>query len=116
MPRYEMQCLNCEEVYDVWSKIAEKDESVKKAACPSCNSKKKEEIFGCPSVKFANPVGTDRWNSDSKGHDYRFKYNMDKPGGTRDQRAAAERASKVGAEPYRKIDDISSGKHFGEVK
>ena len=92
------------------------EKSVKSATCPKCNSKIKEEIFGCPSVKFADPVGTDRWNSESKGHDYRFKYNMDKPGGTRDQRAAAERASKVGAEPYRKIDDISSGKYFGEVK
>lgn len=116
MPRYEMQCTNCGEVYDVWSKIAEKEESVKNASCEKCNSKEKEEIFGCPSVKFANPVGTDRWNSESKGHDYRFKYNMDKPGGTRDQRAAAARASKVGPEPYRKIDDISSGKYFGEVK
>lgn len=111
-----MQCSDCHEVYDVWSKIAEKEKSVKKAVCPICNSNSKEEIFGCPSVKFANPVGTDRWNSEAKGHDYRFKYNMDKPGGTRAQRIAAEKASKVGPEPYRKIDDISSGKHFGEVK
>jgi putative FmdB family regulatory protein len=116
MPRYEMQCDKCQEVYDVWSKIAEKDDSVKAAKCPKCKSSKKSEIFGCPSVSFANPVGTDRWNSESKGHDYRFKHNMDKPGGTRDQRKAAERASRVGAEPYRKIDDISSGKHFGDVK
>lgn len=111
-----MQCEKCQEVYDVWSKIADKDESVKKAVCTSCGSKKKSEIFGCPSVKFGNPVGTDRWNSESKGHDYRFKYNMDKSGGPRDQRAAAAAASKVGATPYRKIDDVSSGKHFGEVK
>jgi putative FmdB family regulatory protein len=116
MPRYEMKCDGCDEVYDVWSKIAEKEDSVKKARCPKCESENKTEIFGCPSVKFANPVGTDRWNSESKGHDYRFKYNMYKPGGTRDQRTAAARASKVGAEPYRRIDDISSGKNFGEVK
>ena len=115
MPRYEMKCENCQEIYDVWSSISKKEDSVKEASCPKCNSAEKSEIFGC-SVKFANPVGTDRWNSESKGHDYRFKYNMDKPGGPRDQRAAAERASKVGKEPYRKIDDISSGKHFGEVK
>lgn len=116
MPRYEFKCESCECIYDVWSSMAEKSSSVKKAGCPDCGSKKKSEVMGCPSVKFADPVGTDRWNSDSKGHDYRFKYNMDKPGGTRDQRAAAARASKVGAEPYRRIDDISSGKHFGEVK
>lgn len=116
MPRYEMMCDKCQEVYDVWSSMSRKDESVSEAACPSCGGKKKTEIMGCPSVAFSNPVGTDRWQSDSKGHDYRFKYNMDKPGGTRDQRKAAERASKVGKEPYRRIDDISSGKHFGEVK
>ncbi len=111
-----MKCDKCEEVYDLWCGMAEKAESLKKSKCPSCGSKKKTEVMGCPSVKFTNPVGTDRWNSESKGHDYRFKHNMDKPGGPRDQRAAAARASKVGANPYRKIDDISSGKHFGEVK
>jgi putative FmdB family regulatory protein len=115
MPRYEFQC-ECGEVYDVWAKMADKDKEVKAAKCPKCGSKSKDEIMGAPSVKFSNPVGTDRWNSESKGHDYRYKYNMDKKGGTRDQRKAAERASRVGSEPYRKIDDISGGKHFGEVK
>lgn len=116
MPFYEMQCEKCSEVYDVHAQMTEKEITVQEASCPKCNSKQKIEIIGCPSVKFTNPVGTDRWNSESKGHDYRFKYNMDKPGGPRDQRAAAARASKVGPNPYRKIDDISSGKHFGEVK
>lgn len=115
MPRYEMQCESCAETYDVWASMSEKDKAVLDASCPKCNSKNKNEVFGC-SVRFSNPVGTDRWNSESKGHDYRFKYNMDKPGGPRDQRAMAARASKVGPNPYRKIDDISSGKHFGEVK
>lgn len=115
MPRYEFQC-ECGEVYDVWAKMADKDKDVKAAKCPSCSSKSKEEIMGTPSVKFSNPVGTDRWNSESKGHDYRYKYNMDKPGGTRDQRSRATAASRVGAEPYRKIDDIAGGKHFGDVK
>ena len=116
MPIYEMKCDKCECVYDVWSSMSKKAESVAQAKCPSCGSSEKAEIVGAPSVSFANPVGTDRWNSESKGHDYRFKHNMDKPGGTRDQRAAAARASKVGAEPYRRIDDISSGKRFGDVK
>lgn len=116
MPRYEMKCEKCDEVYDVWSSMASKESSVASAECPSCKSLQKTELIGCPSVSFANPVGTDRWNSDSRGHDYRFKHSMDKPGGPRDQRAAAARASKVGPNPYRKIDDISGGKHFGEVK
>ena len=116
MPIYEMTCERCNENYDGFCPMSKKDESVALASCPSCGSSRKTEVVGCPSVNFSNPVGTDRWNSESGGHDYRFKYNMDKPGGTRDQRAAAARASKVGAEPYRRIDDISSGKHFGEVK
>ena len=116
MPIYEMICDGCGEAYDVWSSMSKKEESVGGAVCPSCGSAEKTEIVGCPSVNFTNPVGTDRWNSESTGHDYRFKHNMDKPGGTRHQRAAAARASKVGAEPYRRIDDISSGKHFGDVK
>lgn len=116
MPRYEMKCDGCGEVYDVWSSMASKDSSVAAAECPSCKSAHKTELIGCPSVSFSNPVGTDRWNSEAKGHDYRFKYKMDQPGGPRHQRAAAARASKVGPSPYRKIDDISGGKHFGEVK
>lgn len=116
MPMYEMQCENCKEIYDVWSSMSQKEQTVKEATCPACQSNQKMEIIGCPSVSFSNPVGTDRWNSESKGHDYRHKYNMDRPGGPRDQRAIAARASKVGPNPYRKIDDISSGKNFGEVK
>lgn len=116
MPIYEMICDSCGEPYDILCSMSLKEEKVSSASCPSCGSSFKTEIVGCPSINFKNPVGTDRWNSESQGHDYRFKYNMDKPGGTRDQRVAAARASKVGAEPYRRIDDISSGKHFGEVK
>jgi len=116
MPIYEMNCEGCGGVYDVWSSMSKKDESVGSAKCPSCGSGEKTEIVGCPSMNFTNPVGTDRWNSESTGHDYRFKHNMHKPGGTKEQRAAAARASKVGAEPYRRIDDISKGNHFGDVK
>lgn len=116
MPRYEFECKKCSNIYDIWSSMAEKDITVKKSKCPDCGAKEKDEIIGCPSVSFTNPVGTDRWNSESSGHDYRFKFNMDKPGGPRDQRKAAAAASKVGPDPYRKIDDVSSGKYFGEVK
>jgi len=82
MPIYEMRCEGCGEAYDVWSSMSKKEESVGSAVCPSCGSSEKEEIVGCPSVNFTNPVGTDRWNSESRGHDYRFKHNMDKPDGT----------------------------------
>lgn len=116
MPRYEFKCEKCDDVYDIWSNISEKDENVKKTKCPKCKSKKKCEVYGSVSVKFENPVGTDRWHSDSKGHDYRHKYNMDRKGGVRDQRKNAEKKSHVGPTPYRNIDDVSSGKHFGEVR
>lgn len=115
MPRYEFSCEECNEIFDIWSNMSEKEENVKKAKCPKCESINIFENLGC-SVSFVNPTGTDKWNSDSKGHDYRYKYNMDRPGGVRDQRKHAEAHSRVGNDPYRKIDDISSGKHFGEVK
>lgn len=116
MPFYDFKCNECDEVFDIFANMSEKNKIIKKNKCPKCKSKKISEIVGCPSVKFSNPVGTDRWHSDSKGHDYRHKWNMDRPGGVRDQRKNAEKKSHMGKDPYRKIDDISSGKHFGEVK
>lgn len=116
MPRYEFKCEKCEEIFDIWSSISEKTDNIKKSKCPKCKSKKISEIYGCPSIKFANPIGTDKWHSDSKGHDYRHKWNMDRPGGVIDQRKNAEKKSHMGKNPYKNIDDISSGKHFGEVK
>lgn len=116
MPFYEFKCDKCEEFFDIQASMSEKDNIINKIKCPKCKSKKVFEIVGCPSVKFSNPVGTDRWHSDSKGHDYRHKWNMDRPGGVRDQRKNAEEKSHMGKTPYRNIDDISSGKHFGEVK
>lgn len=116
MPIYELECKKCGFVYDVLCSMSEKEERVKNAKCEKCNSIKKEQIVGVPSFKFSNPVGTDRWNSESKGHDYRHNFNMDRKGGVRDQRKRAEEQSHVGAAPYNHIDDISSGKHFGEVK
>ena len=65
------------------------------------------------SFNFTNPEGTSRWNSEPSGHDYRFKHNQPK---VAKERANAEAASHMGSQPYRKIDDISSGKNFGEVK
>lgn len=116
MPIYEVKCVNCEFIYEVFSSMSKKEENVKKARCEKCNCEDKEEIVGAPSFKFSNPVGTDRWGSDSKGHDYRHNFNMDRKGGVRDQRKMAEENSHVGPSPYNNIDDISSGKHFGEVK
>jgi hypothetical protein len=94
------------------------DEEIKKAKCENCGSKSKDRLFSPVNHTFdgASVIGTDRWCSADTGHDYRFQYNKERPGGLRDQRAQAEALSHMGPQPYNKIDDISSGKHFGEVK
>ena len=67
-------------------------------------------------LSFTNPVGTDVWNSESKGHDYRHNFNVDRPGGVRDQRKNAKENSHMGSEPYSPINDIDSDSSWGEVK
>lgn len=54
------------------------------------------------SFNFSNPVGTGRWNSDSTGHDYRFKHNIPN---VKKQRKMAEAMSHMGSNPYGKSDD-----------
>ena len=114
MPFYELECKKCGNIFDVFSPLmSEKENYIKKAKCEKCGSKSKQEHIKGANFNFSNPVGTDRWNSSNTGHDYRFKYNMPN---VKKQREAAEIVSHMGTEPYNKIDDISSGKHFGEVK
>jgi len=115
MAIYELKCKKCDHEYDIFSLMDEMDENIKKAKCEECGSKSKDQIIAGAGFNFAGDavVGTDRWNSDSKGHDYRFKYNAPT---LKKQRTAAEIASHVGSNPYPHIDDISSGKNFGEVK
>ena len=52
-------------------------------------------------------------NSESGGHQYRFDYNAPNVAA---QRAAAMQKSHMGDKPYNDIDDVSSGKYFGDVK
>lgn len=112
MPRYDFECKKCGIEYD---ELVPYDETgkYKTVKCPACKSKKKTKLVSCGGYAFSNPEGTDRWTNESTGHDYRFRHNLPK---VLDQRAKAEAASHVGPTPYRNIDDISSGKHFGEVK
>jgi putative FmdB family regulatory protein len=110
MPFYQVQCKKCNEEYDVYSTIGDMDKNIKKAKCERCGSKRKSRIISGVSFSFANPEGTDLW---SRSHDYRFKTKLPKATA---EREAAQKASHMGEHPYNKIDDISSGKHFGEVK
>lgn len=106
MPIYEFKCDDCDFVYEELTSY----NGIKKIECPNCGSKNKEKLPSHFSFNFTNPVGTDRWNN---SHDYRFHHNLPN---VRAQREAAEKASHMGTDPYKEIDDISSGKYFGEVK
>ena len=112
MAIYDFQCKQCNEVYE---ELVTYDETGKYTGvrCPKCKSKKKVKLMNACACNFTNPVGTDRWNSESYGHDYRFKHNIPK---VQAERANAENKSHMGNAPYNSIDDISSGKNFGEVK
>lgn len=119
MPIYEFECKKCEHRYEALMSITKCNDKkeLRKVKCPECKSTSKIKLIsGGVNFTFANPVGTDRWNNGSTGHDYRHNYNMDRPGGVRDQRKEAEEKSHMGSNPYPEIDDISSGEHFGEVK
>ena len=116
MPIYIFECCNkkCGVVYE---KLTSHDESGKYSGikCPECGSKRKKQQMHNFSFSFGNPVGTDKWNG---SHDYRFKHTLPK---AKEERSNAEKFAKQktgfnSKTPYRRIDDISSGKHFGEVK
>jgi len=115
MPIYEFQCKKCECVYDEIMPMTDVDDKtkLKKIRCPECKSSQKSKLVSATSFNFVNPVGTDRWNSDRSGHEFRYKY---KAPGIAENREKAMKKSHVGPKPYRDIDDISSGKYFGEVK
>lgn len=93
---YEFQCKKCKKIYE---EFAEYDESGKypDVICPQCGSKQKVRIMGVPSFNFSNPVGTKRWNSDSYGHDYRYKHNIPS---VKAERESAEKHSHMGPNPY----------------
>ena len=112
MPIYSFECKKCEEAYE---EICSYDETrkYKSVKCPHCGSKSKTKLVDAASFNFTNPVATDRWCSEAQGHDYRYKYNIPN---VKKQVENAKKRSHVGANPYSKIDDISSGKHFGKVK
>lgn len=112
MPFYPVECSKCGKEYEVHASMSGSDEAIKEAKC-ECGSKKKTRIVTAAPCTFVNPEGTRRWINTSTGHDYRYHAKA-LPAALK-QREAAEKFSKT-KNPYRQIDDISSGKHFGEVK
>ena len=99
MPTYNFACDKCE---CIWDELTAYDAEGKYEGivCPECGSEEKEKLITTCNVSFSNSVGTDRWTSDRAGHDYRHNWNMDRPGGVRDQRKHAEANSHMGANPY----------------
>jgi putative FmdB family regulatory protein len=110
MPNYVFECKKCGKVYE---ELTRYDESGKYAdvKCPDCGSAKKDKLMTACYFQFAQPEGTDRWNSDSTGHDYRYK---SKQKSIRKEREAAEKASHMGSseEIYRPINDLDKGNPF----
>lgn len=115
MPFYEFRCKKCQETYDVMSTMKDKEKKTKSAKCPNCGSRRKDEILGAPNFNFTNPVGTSLFE---KSHEYRYRWNNDRPGGVKDQRKMAEEYSHMGDNPYPDLvtGDVESGENFGEVK
>lgn len=96
MPIYAFECEKCKKNFD---ELASFDESGKypSVVCPYCGSNEKEKLATCSNFNFSNPVGTDRWNNGSTGHDYRFKHNIPK---VQAERKRAETLSHMGHDPY----------------
>jgi len=111
VPLYEFECNKCDSGY---TELAQYDESgeYESVICPECGSSDKTKLLSACKHSFTNPEGTDKMNT----HDYRAHHAIEKPGGASDQRKNAEENSHMGSDPYPKIDDVNSGKHFGPVK
>lgn len=108
MALYDFECKNCNKVYDELAPF-DKSGEYPNVECPHCQSKDKIKMMSACNYAFANPVGTDKWNSESTGHDYRFKHNIPK---VQKERQMAEAMSQMGTDPYGSTDnDIEQ---FGE--
>lgn len=100
MPIYEFHCKKCDEDYEALTKFDETSK-YKTVSCPNCGSKSKEKLVSETRFNFTNPIGTDRWCSDSMGHDYRYNYNLPN---VRRERELAEKQLK-GDKPYKDLDE-----------
>lgn len=110
MPVYDWECQDCGNEYDELSRYDETGE-YPGVICPKCKSAKKIKLISRPAeAVFLQPEGTSKWN---RSHDLRYYKKLEKD---RQNRELAEKTSHMGEKPYNDIDDISSGKYFGEIK
>lgn len=104
MPLYDFLCNKCENTFE---SLAPYDETGQYpgVTCPQCGGGDKRKVPSRFAFNFGNPEGTDRWNSDSYGHDYRFKSKIPE---VQAERAAAEAMSHMGSQPYSFGDDTAT--------
>lgn len=118
MPLYEFECKNCDKTYEDLCKYDETGE-YKDVECPHCESKDKDKLASGCAFAFGDPVGTDRWNNGSTGHDYRFKHGAPR---VKAERRIAEAMSHMGATPYgtpnqvEKDIELDTGVHDPETR
>jgi putative FmdB family regulatory protein len=111
MPTYQFECKKCKAIYE---ELCSYDSTGKypQVKCPKCKSKTKKKLMSSCNYQFTNPEGTDRWNNESSGHDYRFHHNLPK---VLSERQRAEEAGKD-PNPYNNINDIVKDDSWGDVK
>lgn len=102
--------MSCDSFFDAYTSYDESGE-YPSVVCPNCESSKKEKIISACNFNFSNPVGTDRWNSENSGHDYRFKHNLPS---VIEQRKKAEISSKFGSSPYNDINDLNKNESWNQ--
>lgn len=116
MPTYDFECLDCQAKFEEFTNY-DATEVYESVVCPGCGSKNKTKLASCANFNFSNPVGTDRWNNGSTGHDYRFKHNIPK---VQQERARAEALSHMGSNPYGSTTDkdlnLGEGIHDPETR
>lgn len=117
MPFYLFQCKKCDTEYE---ELCSYDETKKYpgVCCPECGSKSKTQLPTTCNFQFAQPEGTDRWNSDSTGQDYRWKAKY-LPKALK-ERQMAQQMSHMGATPYvdnsEKDINLDTGIHDAESR
>ena len=106
---YDFECKKCKTVYEAMT-VFDKTGKYPGIVCSKCGSKSKTKLISACSFNFSNPVGTDRYDSASSGHDYRFKHKLPS---VIAQRQAAEEAAAGITEPYNPINDLNHDSSWG---
>jgi putative FmdB family regulatory protein len=111
LPTFAFACKKCEKNY---TDLVPFDETgkYKDVVCPHCGSKSKTKLMTTCSFAFAQPEGTDRWNSESSGHDYRFHHKLPKVIEER-MRAEQHRGEEKNA-AYNPINDLENNDAWSE--